>query len=85
MIKRNVLELSNLPLEGYFLVLYAPLGGSRTWREKASLTSMKLCVSMFSDKLPFMPLCFSTVDNTARGSRGFFLFLSLCSSNFSLF
>ena len=27
-IKRNVLELANLPLEGYFLVLYAPLGGS---------------------------------------------------------
>ena len=27
-IKRNVLELANLPLEGYFLALYAPLGGS---------------------------------------------------------
>ena len=26
MIKRNVLELSNLPWEGYFRALYAPLG-----------------------------------------------------------
>ena len=29
-IKRNVLELANLPLEGYFRALYAPLGGSLT-------------------------------------------------------
>ena len=36
-IKKNVLELANLPLEGYFLALYAPLGGPRTWREKAFL------------------------------------------------
>ena len=28
MIKRNVLELANLPMEGYFRALYAPLGGS---------------------------------------------------------
>ena len=28
MIKRNILELANLPLEGYFRALYAPLGGS---------------------------------------------------------
>ena len=47
-IKRNVLELANLPLEGYFRALY--LGGSRIWREKASLTSTKLCVFMCSDK-----------------------------------
>ena len=26
-IKRNVLELANLHLEGYFRALYAPLGG----------------------------------------------------------
>ena len=26
-IKRNVPELANLPLEGYFRALYAPLGG----------------------------------------------------------
>ena len=38
-IKRNVLELANLPLERYFRVLYVPLGGSRTWREKAFLDS----------------------------------------------
>ena len=25
-IKRNVLELANLPMEGYFRALYAPLG-----------------------------------------------------------
>ena len=84
-IKRNVLELANLPLEGYFRVLYVPLGGSRTRKESASLKSTKLCVSMFSDKPPCMPLCFGTVDYTARGGRGFFLFLSLCSINFFLF
>ena len=37
MIKRDVLELTNLPLEGYFRALYAPLGGPRTWREKSFL------------------------------------------------
>ena len=41
-IKRNVLELANLPMEGYFQALYTPLGGSRIWREKASLTLTKL-------------------------------------------
>ena len=86
MIARNILELANLPLEGYFRALYAPLCGSQIWREKASLTSTKLCVSMFSDKPPCMPLCFDTVNYTVRGGRGFFLFLSLCnSSSFSLF
>ena len=84
-IKRNVLELANLPLEGYFRALYVPLGGSRTRREKASLKSTKLYISMFSDKPPCMPLCFGTVDYTTRGGRGFFLFLSLYSNNFFLF
>ena len=28
-----------------------------------------------------MPLCFGTVDYTARGGRGFFFFLSVCSSS----
>ena len=80
-IKRNVLELANLPMEGYFRALYAPLGGLRIWRKKVSLTSTKLSVSMSSDKPPCMPLCFGTVDYTARGGRGFFLFLSFYSSN----
>ena len=84
-IKRNILELANLPLEGYFRALYVRLGGSRTRREKAFLKSTKLYVSMFSDKPPCMSLCFGTVDYTARGSRGFFLFLSLYSSSFFLF
>ena len=84
-IKKNVLELVNLPLEGYFRALYVPLGGSRTRKENASLKSMKLCVSMFSDKPPCMPLCFGTIDHTVRGGRGFFLFLSLCSNIFVLF
>ena len=84
-IKRNVLELANLPLEGYFRALYVPLGGSRTRKESTSLKSMRLCVSMFSDKPPCMPLCFGTIDHTARGGRGFFLFISLCSSSFFLY
>ena len=84
-IKRNVLELANLPLQGYFRSLYVPLGGSRTWKENASLKSTKLCVSMFSDKPPCMPLYFGTIDYTARGGRGFFLLFSLYSSSFFLF
>ena len=84
-IKRNILELANLPLEGYFRALYVPLGGSQTRKESTSLKSMKLCVSMFSNKAPCMPLCFGTIDYTARGGWGIFLFLSLCSSSFFLF
>ena len=49
-IKRDVLDLSNLHLEGYFQALYVPLGGSRTRKENSFLKSMKLCVSMFNDK-----------------------------------
>ena len=85
MIKRDVLELVNLPLEGYFRVLYVPLSGSRTRKENASLKLMKFYVSMFNDKSPCIPLCFDAIDHTARGGRGFFLFLSLCSSSFFLF
>ena len=84
-IKRNVLEIANLPLEGYFRALYVPLGGSRTQKENASLKSMELYVSMLSDKPPLMPLCVGTVDHTARGGWGFFLYLSLYSSIFSFF
>ena len=80
-IKRNVPELANLPMEGYFRALDAPLGGSQIWREKASLKSTKLYFSMFRDKPPCMPLCFGIVNYTARGGRGFYLFLSLYSSN----
>ena len=85
MIERNVLELANLFLEGYFRALYVPLGGSRTRKENASLKSMKLCVFIFSDKPPRMPLCVGTVDHAARGGQDFFLFLSLCSNSFFLF
>ena len=81
-IKGKVLELANLLMKGYFRALYAPLGGSRIWREKASLISLKLCVSMFRDKPPCMPLYFSTVDYIARGGQGFFFFLSLYSSRY---
>ena len=62
MTTRNVLERANLPLEGYFRALYVPLGGSRTRMENAPLKSMKLCISMFSDKPPCMPICFGTVE-----------------------
>ena len=75
-IKRNVPELANLPMEGYFRALYAPLGGSRIWREKASLTSTELCFSMFKDKPHCMPLYFGTVDYIAKGGPAFSSFLA---------
>ena len=53
-IKRNIPELANLSMEGYFRASYAPLGGSQIWREKASSTSMKPCFSMFRDKPPWV-------------------------------
>ena len=53
-VKRNFLELANLPLEGCFRALYTPLGGLRTWRDKAFPPSMKLCFSMFNDKPPWV-------------------------------
>ena len=85
MIKRDILELVNLPLEGHFQALYGPLGGSRTRKENASLKSMKLYVSMFSDKSPCMPLCFSAIDHTAIGGRAFSSFLAFAVAVFSLF
>ena len=95
MIKRNVLELDNLPLEGYFLSLYVLLGSSRTRREKASLTSTKFRVSMFNDKPPCMPLCFGIVDYTTEAVGAFssllastavvFPFFRLCSNEFFFF
>ena len=44
---RNVLERANLRFEGYFRVLYVPLGGSKTWME--NVPSMVFYISMFSD------------------------------------
>ena len=46
----NALESANLLLEGYFRVLYVPLGCVET--------QMKFYISMFNDKPPCMPLCF---------------------------
>ena len=81
-----MLERANLLLEGYFRVLYVPLGGSKTRMENIISKSMKFYIFMFSDK----PLCFGIVErhcnHTARGNRGFFFFhiffLSLCSRGF---
>ena len=56
-VKRNVSELANLPLEGYFRALYTPLGG---WRDTAFPPSMKLYFSMFNDKPPWRKKAFST-------------------------
>ena len=53
-IERNVPELTNLLMVGYFRALYAPLGVSRILRDKASLTSMKLHFSMLRDKPPWV-------------------------------
>ena len=86
----NVLDHANLLLEGYFRVLYVPLGGSKTRMEKITFESMKFYFSMFSDKPPCIPFCFGIVDrrcnHTARGGRGLFIFhiffLSLCSNGF---
>ena len=62
MATRNMLDRANLCLEGYFQALYVPLGGSKTPIENAPL--MEFYISMFSDKLPCMPLCYN---HTARG------------------
>ena len=84
--KRNLLESTNLPLEGYFRALYVPLGGSRTQMEDASLKSMKLCVSMFSDKPPCMPLYFGTVEIILpEAAEAFSSFLAFAATAFSFF
>ena len=73
---RNVLKCVNLPLEGYFRALYAPLGGSRIRMENTTSESRKFYISMFSDKPPCMPLCFSTVEiifPEAAGAFSYFL------------
>ena len=57
---RNVLELANLRLEGYFRALYVLLGGVRTRMENTTFESTKFYISMFSNKPPCMPLCFGT-------------------------
>ena len=85
MIKRNILELANLPLEGYFRPLYVPLGGSRIRREKASLKSTKLYVSIFSDKPPCVPLCFGTIDILPEVAMAFSSFLASTAAVFFLF
>ena len=51
-VKRNVSEFANLPLEGCFRALYTPLGGPRTWRDKAFPPLMKIYFSMLNDKPP---------------------------------
>ena len=74
----NVLERANLLLEGYFLALYVPLGGSTTQMENITSKSIKFYISMFSDKPPCIPFCFGIVErrcnNTGRGGLGFFFF-----------
>ena len=78
---RNMLERTNLCLEGYFRALYVPLGGSKTRMENAP--SMESYISMFSDKPPCIPLC---CDHTARGGQGFFFsFLASTAAAFSSF
>ena len=82
---RNVLEHANLPLEGYFRALYAPLGGLRTRMENASLKLMKFCISMFSDKPPCMPLCFDTIEIILpEAARAFSSFLTSTTATVSL-
>ena len=84
--KRNLLERTNLPLEGYFRALYVPLGGLRTRMKNAFLKSMKLCVSMFSNKPPCMPLCFDTSENILPKAVGAFSsFLASAATTFSFF
>ena len=82
---RNALERANSLFEGYFRVLYVPLGGSETRMESSVAKntpskSMKFHISMFSDKPPCMPLFFGIVErhcnHTTRGGRGFFFFFS---------
>ena len=86
MTTRNVLEHASLPLEGYFRALYVPLGGSRTWMENAPLKSMKLCISMFNDKPPCMPLCFGTVEIIlSEAVRAFSYFLASVAAGFCSF
>ena len=75
-IKRNDPELANLSMEGYFRALYAPLGGSRIWREKASLTSTKPCFSMFRDKPPCMPPVLALLIILPEAVRAFSSFLA---------
>ena len=67
---KNALECANLLFEGYFRALYVPYGGSET--------QIEFYTSMFSDKSPFMPLCFGIVERRCNHIvRGFFDY-SLC-------
>ena len=85
MTTRNVLERANLPLEGYFQALYVPLGGSRTRMEIAPLKSMRLCISMFSNKPPCMPLNFGTIEIILpEAARAFSSFLASAAATVSL-
>ena len=78
----NTLESANFLLEGYFRVLYVPLGGAET--------QMKFYISMFSDKPPCMPLCFGIgaviILPEAAGAFSFFIssFLAFAAGAFSL-
>ena len=84
-IKRNILELTNLPLEGYFQALYAPLGGLRTRKENASLQSTKLCISMFSDKPPLCPSALALLIVLLEAIEAFSSFLASEAAIFSFF
>ena len=85
MATRNLLERANLILEGYFLALYVPLGGSKSRMENTPSESMKFYISMFSDKPPCMPLCFGTVVIIPpEAAEAFLSFLASAATSFSL-
>ena len=86
MATRNVLKRANLRFEGYFQVLYVPLGGLKTRMENAPSKSMKFYISMFSDKPPCMPLCFGTaVIIPLKAVWAFSSFLASAAAAFSFF
>ena len=71
---RNALERANLFLEGYFRALYVPLGGLKTWMENTP--SLKFYISIFSDKPPCMPFCFSAAVVLPEVAVSFSFFIS---------
>ena len=86
MATRKVLEHVNLCFEGYFRVLYVPLGGLKTRMENAPSKSMKFYISMFSYKPPCMPLCFGTaVIISLKAVGAFSSFLASTAAAFSSF
>ena len=86
MAKRNVLERVNLRFEGYFRALYVPLGGSKTRTENTPSKSIKFYISMFSNKPPYMSLCFGTaVIILLEAADAFSSFLASAVTTFSSF